>query len=199
MTAPKYPNPVTPSEMDKSFHLALRRNIEAFHKLIAERYVAAESVVLDIAPETHAGLRPFLPDRAIYETLDIDPSSGCTYVSDLCRENPGIPPGRFDVITCTEVLEHTLDPFAAVRELRRLLKPGGRLFLSTPFNFRIHGPLPDCWRFTEHGLRALLRDFEIEALEALETADRPLMPIQYTVVARKPVAPIRPPETGQKS
>jgi hypothetical protein len=46
--------------------------------------------------------------------------------------------------------------------------------------------LPDCWRFTEHGLRALLRDWQILELNAIDTQDRALMPIQYTVVARKP-------------
>jgi hypothetical protein len=46
--------------------------------------------------------------------------------------------------------------------------------------------LPDCWRFTEHGLRALLRDFELEELTATETPGRPLMPIHYAIVARRP-------------
>ena len=75
-------------------------------------------------------------------------------------ENEFLPDDSFDCIVCTEVLEHTLQPFAAVAELRRLLRAGGRLFLSVPFNFRIHGPLPDCWRFTEHGLRAMFAGWE---------------------------------------
>jgi SAM-dependent methyltransferase len=85
-------------------------------------------------------------------------------------------------------LEHTLNPFNAVREIRRLLRPGGLLFGTTPFNFRIHGPLPDCWRFTEHGLRALLKRFEMVELGQIETADRALMPMHYTFVARRPSA-----------
>ncbi|MGJ7904716.1 bifunctional 2-polyprenyl-6-hydroxyphenol methylase/3-demethylubiquinol 3-O-methyltransferase UbiG [Lysobacter sp. 1R34A] len=40
-------------------------------------------------------------------------------------------PGRFDAITCMEMLEHVPDPAAVVRACARLLKPGGRLFLST--------------------------------------------------------------------
>jgi hypothetical protein len=63
---------------------------------------------------------------------------------------------------------------------------GGLAFISTPSNFRIHGPLPDCWRFTEHGLRALfLNNFEILELNILETPDRPLTPLQYTLVVKK--------------
>ncbi|MDR7136202.1 2-polyprenyl-6-hydroxyphenyl methylase/3-demethylubiquinone-9 3-methyltransferase [Lysobacter niastensis] len=40
-------------------------------------------------------------------------------------------PGRFDAITCMEMLEHVPDPGAIIRACATLLKPGGRLFLST--------------------------------------------------------------------
>jgi SAM-dependent methyltransferase len=40
--------------------------------------------------------------------------------------------GRFDLVLCTEVLEHVADPLAALRGLRLLLAPGGTLVLSTP-------------------------------------------------------------------
>ncbi len=40
-------------------------------------------------------------------------------------------PGRFDVVTCMEMLEHVPDPAAIIAACARLLRPGGRLFLST--------------------------------------------------------------------
>lgn len=40
--------------------------------------------------------------------------------------------GTFDIVFSSEVVEHTPDPAAAVRELYRVVKPGGRLVLSTP-------------------------------------------------------------------
>ena len=40
-------------------------------------------------------------------------------------------PGAFDVVTCMEMLEHVPDPASVVRACAMLLKPGGRLFLST--------------------------------------------------------------------
>lgn len=40
-------------------------------------------------------------------------------------------PGRFDAVTCMEMLEHVPDPSAIVDACARLLKPGGLLFLST--------------------------------------------------------------------
>ncbi len=40
-------------------------------------------------------------------------------------------PGKFDIITCLEMLEHVPDPASVISACRRLLKPKGHLFLST--------------------------------------------------------------------
>ncbi|WP_417534586.1 bifunctional 2-polyprenyl-6-hydroxyphenol methylase/3-demethylubiquinol 3-O-methyltransferase UbiG [Marinobacterium stanieri] len=40
-------------------------------------------------------------------------------------------PGSFDLVTCMEMMEHVPDPASVVNACARLLKPGGRLFLST--------------------------------------------------------------------
>jgi SAM-dependent methyltransferase len=183
-------NRVQPSEQDIEFLSMIRSNVREFMRRVGQQYANRPGRLLDIAPQVHEGARPYFPPYITVETFDIDPSAGCTYTGDICRTNEFIPENTFDFVVCTEVLEHTLNPWAAVQEIWRILQPGGMLFCSTPFNFRIHGPLPDCWRFTEHGLRALLARFEIIELKALETPGRPLMPIHYTVVARKPEVPL---------
>lgn len=175
----------TVSEMDADHLAKIRANVRRFLASVGLEYGLAPARLLDIAPQDHEGARPFFPAHIAVETLDINPAAGATYTGDICRFNPDLPDGGFDLIVCTEVLEHTLEPFAAVAELRRLLRPGGHLFLSVPFNFRIHGPLPDCWRFTEHGLRALFTGWDIVRLDPLETPNRFLMPIHYTMVVRK--------------
>lgn len=48
-------------------------------------------------------------------------------VESLAEEQPA----TFDVITCMEMLEHVPDPPAIIRACHALLKPGGRLFVST--------------------------------------------------------------------
>ncbi|KEZ96603.1 3-demethylubiquinone-9 3-methyltransferase [Xanthomonas vasicola pv. vasculorum NCPPB 895] len=48
-------------------------------------------------------------------------------VEDLAAEQPG----SFDAVTCMEMLEHVPDPTAIIRACASLLKPGGKLFLST--------------------------------------------------------------------
>ena len=117
--------------------------------------------------------------------MDIDPNSGATYVADITCKNSFLKKESFDIVVCTEVIEHTLNPFSTAKEIFRLLKPSGLLLLSSPFNFRIHGPLPDCWRFTEHGLRELLKEFSSITIDEINTSGRDLMPLHYTVVAIK--------------
>ena len=46
--------------------------------------------------------------------------------------------GSFDVVLCTEVLEHVPEPIAVVREFGRILAPGGRLILTAPLGSGIH-------------------------------------------------------------
>ena len=172
------------SRMDVEFLAAIRANVSGFVARCGKTY-PIEGRLLDVAPQHHEGAEPYFPPNIEIDTLDINPNSGATYIGDLCEPIADIADHSFGGIVCTEVLEHTLQPFNAVAQMHRMLKPGGFLFVSTPMNFRIHGPLPDCWRFTEHGLRALLSAFEIVDLQALETPRRPLMPIHHTVVARR--------------
>ena len=66
----------------------------------------------------------------------------------------------FDVVLCTEVLEHLQEPQRAIDEMHRVLKPGGQLLLTTRFLFPIHDAPHDYFRFTKYGLRHLLRQFD---------------------------------------
>jgi SAM-dependent methyltransferase len=64
----------------------------------------------------------------------------------------------FDVVLCTQVLEHCDDPAQAVRELRRVTAPGGRVLAST-HGVQVYHPSPeDYWRWTHAGLRRLFTE-----------------------------------------
>lgn len=61
--------------------------------------------------------------------------------------------GTFDAVLSTQVLEHVADAAAYIAECRRVLRPGGRLLLST-HGLMWHHPDPvDYWRWTADGLR----------------------------------------------
>lgn len=73
----------------------------------------------------------------------------------------------FDTVFCSEVLEHVVDPVRAVEKMARLVKPGGQMILTAPFNSLTHfAPYHFCTGFSKyfyiHHLERL--GFEIEEL-----------------------------------
>jgi 2-polyprenyl-3-methyl-5-hydroxy-6-metoxy-1,4-benzoquinol methylase len=71
------------------------------------------------------------------------------------------PDATFDVVVCTEVLEHVQDIVSASKEMLRILKPGGTLLASAPFMYELHGEeYGDYWRIPRQGWEYLLRDFK---------------------------------------
>ncbi|MBM3824638.1 MAG: class I SAM-dependent methyltransferase [Verrucomicrobia bacterium] len=104
--------------------------------------VAAGSWVLD-AGAGASKYRPFFK-HCRYQTQDF-----CQYEGDLVKylepvdyvcDIASIPieTGRLDAILCTEVIEHVADPVFVLREFSRLLKRGGKLWLTSPLLSHLH-------------------------------------------------------------
>src|SRR5690606_28304976 len=53
------------------------------------------------------------------------------YQQCTAEEMATLHPGRFDVVTCMEMLEHVPDPASVIRACATLVKPGGHVFFST--------------------------------------------------------------------
>jgi 2-polyprenyl-3-methyl-5-hydroxy-6-metoxy-1,4-benzoquinol methylase len=76
-------------------------------------------------------------------------------VGDVETMELPLEPGSFDVVLCGDVVEHLRDPVAALARLRPLLRPGGRVVLSTPniANWAIRlSLLAGRWRYTDRGI-----------------------------------------------
>lgn len=61
----------------------------------------------------------------------------------------------FDAVLCTETLEHVEWPRECVEEFFRVLKPGGRLFLTVPMAIPEHQTPYDFFRYTSYGLKSI--------------------------------------------
>lgn len=130
-----------------------RRQLEKF----LGKY-ASEKRALDIGSGGSSYAR-FFPNRL---TIDIDPARKPEIVADA----HALPfkDGEFEVVLCTEVLEHLIDPRKAVGEMRRVLQKGGLLILTTRFVYPLHDVPHDYWRYTKYGLHELFKEFEIVEL-----------------------------------
>lgn len=69
----------------------------------------------------------------------------------------------FDKVICNQVLEHVDDPVAVLGELARVLRQGGRLYLSVPFIWHLHQEPYDRFRFSSHVLEKMLAQVGLSA------------------------------------
>lgn len=71
----------------------------------------------------------------------------------------------FDVVLCTEVLEHLEWPRESVREMFRVLKKGGALLVTVPMAHDEHQIPNDYFRYTSYGLRSICVDAGFKEIE----------------------------------
>ncbi|MBC7205060.1 MAG: class I SAM-dependent methyltransferase [Methyloversatilis sp.] len=134
------------------FYLARRtlwRAIEAeAHQLRGE--------LLDVGCGSKPYRALFAVDR--YTGLDIDtPRTREQGAADHFYDGRTFPFGdaSFDAVLCNQVLEHVFEPDAFITEIRRVLRPGGRVLLTVPFVWDEHEQPYDFARYTTFGLKAL--------------------------------------------
>src|SRR5690606_37359375 len=91
--------------------------------------ILSEALARAGARVTAADLAPELVKVARLHSLE----SGVQveYLVQSVEALAGERPGSFDAVTCMEMLEHVPEPGAIIAACARLLRPGGRLFLST--------------------------------------------------------------------
>ena len=113
----------------------------------------------------------FFPDVR-YVAFDFKPRRKRAYGEiDLTADLYQIPfrQDTFEAAINVDVLEHVREPRDVLKELCRVLRPGGRLFLIAPQGWQEHGMPHDYFRFTSAGLRYLLEGagFEIISIAPL--------------------------------
>lgn len=79
----------------------------------------------------------------------------------------------FDIVIAEQVFEHVRNPWIGVKNVFKILKPGGYFLITTPFLLKIHGAPEDYWRWTPTGLSILLEDsgFKIQHLDSWGNKD----------------------------
>jgi len=126
---------------------------------------------------TTQDLRSLFSSGDVYVGVDMEDGPSVDLVlnltEDFDRIDAALGNKRFGTIFCLSVLEHCDEPFIMAQNLTRLLKPGGRICISAPFAWRIHGYPNDFWRFTPEGIKKLFPKIAFDMEEALAATSRP--------------------------
>ena len=96
---------------------------------------------------------------------------------DICAgpfPRPDGKPRKFDLILANQVWEHLDRPYAATKNVRRMLKKGGHFWLAVPFHVPFHAAPLDNSRWSARGLRNLLIEcgFDEDAIHAEQWGNR---------------------------
>lgn len=94
----------------------------------------------------------------------------------------------FDAILCLEVIEYLKNPKVAIDQLYRVLKPGGKLVLSTPFMYKYHNDLA---RYSKECLLDLLSKFKDIKIEEIGNFYTVILDIIRDKIIFVKFAPIR--------
>lgn len=89
--------------------------------------------------------------------IDFIPYKGANIVADLNRSLPLLD-GVCDVAILSNVLEHVYEPQVLLREVYRVLKPGGVVLLVVPFMIKLHQKPYDFFRYTNFALERMFGD-----------------------------------------
>lgn len=131
-----------------------KRVLEVGSRQVQQPPVSLRSPITALAPSGYVG-------------VDLAPGPGVDVVCPAERLVERFGRDGFDLVLSTEMLEHVADWRTVITALKRMVKPGGALLLTTRSRgFPYHAWPHDHWRFELDDMRAVFADFTIEALEA---------------------------------
>lgn len=157
-----------------------RRPLNRYLKKISNQYNNLDIIEIGSGDTTinQSAINLFPYSNTFIQT-DINNSYGHKYL-DITKKFDFIE--KFDLVLCTNVLEHIFDLKSAINNLNILLKDDGHLLVSVPLIYPLHDEPNDFWRFTEHSLKILFSDFKI--LNFKRTGIRKF-PVQYILLLQK--------------
>ena len=113
-------------------------------------------------------IRPWIErfKPASYLGVDIASGSGVDEICNAETLSDRFGNDAFDVVISTELLEHVRDWKTVITNLKRVVRPGGVIFITTrSYGVRFHGYPSDYWRFEMNDMKAIFSDFTVVVVE----------------------------------
>lgn len=138
----------TPFDINDYASESANHSLDSFDNL-------ARALPDDLFMDLGCGRRTVKLDNVLY--VEVYPSvSADLIVAPDCRYP--IKDASLRGIGCFAVLEHTRQPWRVVQEMRRMLKPGGQVFIDWPFLQPVHGYPSHFFNATREGLTSIFED-----------------------------------------
>lgn len=142
----------------------MRDNVKRLVEVLAQTFAVPEPIC-EIGSyqvpgqEGYADLRGFFPGKQ-YVGCDLRPGPGVDRLEDVHRLS--LPDETAGAVLMIDTLEHVADPFQALAEICRVLRPDGLFLMTSVMDCPIHDYPSDYWRFTPEAFRLLLDRFSFK-------------------------------------
>lgn len=116
--------------------------------------------ILEVGSKDYGNTQPFREHYADREYVGVDLEQGknVDFILDLSEGIGGLPENYFGLVICCSVLEHCKNPWEMAKNLLRITRPGGKIYMAVPWVWRYHKYPDDYWRFSVSGLKLLFGD-----------------------------------------
>ncbi|MHC1587044.1 MAG: class I SAM-dependent methyltransferase [Candidatus Syntropharchaeia archaeon] len=137
-----------------------------FNKLV-EKHVKLKGITLDLGCTQRMSYYRFMDtSKTKIFMADFMKTKNVSLILDLEKDLP-FKDNSVDNIILFSVLEHIYDPHKLLKEIHRVLKRGGKFYMSIPFMVCYHPSPHDYNRFTKEKLERMLEEFSIERIETI--------------------------------
>src|SRR5690349_21692366 len=135
--------------------------------------------VLEIGSKDYGSTATFREfyEGAEYVGVDMSEGKGVDVVADLTKSIGPLKESYFALGICCSVLEHVEKPWLFAPNLTRLIRPGGKLYMSVPWVWRYHAYPDDYFRFSHRGVMSLFDEFEWSSVFYSSTVPNEFIPI----------------------
>ena len=167
-----HPNPKTKTWRGQSYSETRYSTVEWLEKELPK----ITGDVLNVASGAWPVPKQLLTNSGVksYVTFDVEFYGDSRNPADVIGDVHDMPKdwnNKWDCVICNQAVECFRNPFVAINEMRRVLKPGGVLLIDGPFNYRWFGDeawpnkppkkhrVYDYWRISKDGWEELTKDF----------------------------------------
>jgi SAM-dependent methyltransferase len=155
--------------------------IRGFIREALESGVGRGGLLLDVG----CGMRPYesLFRQYHVRTVGLDVTKDGS-VADVVADAKRLPfdQDAFELVLCSEVIEHLDDYDGVIEEIARVLQPGGILIITWPFIYSLHDIPADYNRFTEFGMERNLKRHGLEIVKLRRRGDS--LGVLHTIVGQ---------------